>query len=50
MRTIKTPATGYQLKESIVAYGNIDTDRTANNSAIADTNTIPWKLENSLEV
>jgi hypothetical protein len=33
-----------------VPYGNIDTDRTANNSAIADTNTIPWKLGNALEV
>ena len=47
-RNIKTPATGYQLKESIVAYGNIDTDRTAHNSLIADTNTIPWKLGNAL--
>jgi putative transposase len=25
-RTINTPSTGYQLKESIVPYGNIDTD------------------------
>ncbi len=48
-RTIKTPATGYQLKESIVAYGIIDSDRTANNPAIADTNAISWNLENFLE-
>jgi len=48
-RSIKTPATGYQLKESIAAYGIADSDQTANNSAIPDTNTIPWKLENSLD-
>ncbi len=49
-RALKTPATGYQLKESIAAYGIFDSDRTVNNAVIPDTNAIPWKLEDSLEL
>jgi hypothetical protein len=49
-RVFKTPATGYQLKESIAAYGSTNSDWTEEeNSAMAVTNTIPWKLEDGLE-
>ena len=49
-RIFETPATGYQLKEFIAAYGSTNSDRTEEeNSAMAVTNTIPWKLKDGLE-
>ena len=48
-RALKTTGAGYQLKESIAAYGIIGPDRTGNKAAIPATNTIPWMLEDSLE-
>jgi hypothetical protein len=37
------------LKESIGAYGDADSDKTGKNTAMSDTNTIPWKQEDALE-
>ena len=49
-RVFETPATEYQLKESIAEYGSTNSDRTEEeNSAMAVTNAIPWKLEDGLE-
>ena len=48
-RVFETPAAGYQLKESIGAYGDADSDKTGKNTAMPDTNTIPWKQEDALE-
>ena len=49
-RVFETPATRYQLKESIAAYGSTNSDRTKEeNSVMAVTNAIPWKLEDGLE-
>ena len=45
-RAFETPAAGYQLKESIAAYGRTNLYRTEEeNSAIAVTNAIAWKWE-----
>ena len=41
---------GYQLKESIAAYGIVDPGHPGHNGAIPYTNGIPWKLENSLDL
>lgn len=43
-RIFETPAAGYQLKESMAAYGSTNSDRAEEeNSAMTVTNTIPWK-------
>ena len=49
-RVFETPAAGYQLKESIAAYGSKNSYRTEEEkSAMSITNTIPWKQEDGLE-
>jgi hypothetical protein len=40
---------GYQLKESIAAYGSEATDQREEEAGISDANTIPWKWDDSLE-
>ena len=47
-RVFETPVAGYQLKESIAAYGSINLYRTEEEKS-AITNAIPWKWEDGLE-
>jgi len=49
-RIFETPSSGYQLKESMAAYGMPNSDRTEEeNSAMAVKNAISWKQEDALE-